>query len=133
MIVRPGRSGEKILCLDGVERLLSPDEIVIADRGRAVALAGVMGGEDSGIRPQTKRVMVESAYFVPKYIRYASRRLKVSTDSSYRFERGADYASPLSRQMGRLSWEMGKGLHHSERRCSQPRSPWWSKSVREGS
>ena len=109
VIVRPGRSGEKILCLDGVERLLSPDEIVIADRGRAVALAGVMGGEDSGIRPQTKRVMVESAYFVPKYIRYASRRLKVSTDSSYRFERGADYGvTPLAaRWVASLLGEMG--------------------------
>ncbi len=109
IIVRKGKKGEKILCLDEVERELSEDDIVIADTERVVAIAGVIGGEDTGINEKTRNVFIESAYFIPKYVRYTSRRLKVSTDSSYRFERGADieaiilaaqYAASLFYSMG---------------------------------
>ncbi len=95
IIVRKGINGEKILCLDEVERELSEDDIVIADKERAVAIAGVIGGEETGINEKTENIFIESAYFIPKYVRYTSRRLKVSTDSSYRFERGADIEATI--------------------------------------
>ncbi len=95
IIVRKGINGEKILCLDEVERELSDNDIVIADKERAVAIAGVIGGEETGINEKTENIFIESAYFIPKYVRYTSRRLKVSTDSSYRFERGADIEATI--------------------------------------
>ena len=95
IIIRKGIKGEKILCLDEVERNLSEEDIVIADSERAVAIAGVIGGEETGINEKTKNIFIESAYFIPKYVRYTSRRLKVSTDSSYRFERGADIEATI--------------------------------------
>ncbi len=90
IIVRRGIKGEKILCLDEVERELSEDDIVIADTEKPVAIAGVMGGEETGVNNKTKNIFIESAYFVPKYVRYTSRKFRMSTESSYRFERGAD-------------------------------------------
>ena len=68
IIVRKGKKGEKILCLDEIERELSEEDIVIADTEKAVAIAGVIGGEETGINSSTKNVFIESAYFIPKYI-----------------------------------------------------------------
>ncbi len=91
IIVRGAKKGEKILCLDGEERELDERELVIADSEKPVAIAGIIGGEESGVDESTKTVLIESAYFDPSRIRFSSKRLKVSTDSSYRFERGADF------------------------------------------
>ncbi|WP_243336531.1 phenylalanine--tRNA ligase subunit beta [Anaeromyxobacter soli] len=90
IVVRTARPGEKIVTLDGKERALEPDDLLIADRDRGSALAGVMGGGDSEISAGTTRVLVESAWFAPSGIRRTSRRHGLKTEASYRFERGAD-------------------------------------------
>jgi len=90
IVVRAARPGETMTTLDGQERKLSPDDLVIADRDRASALAGVMGGGDSEISPGTTRVLVESAWFEPAGIRRTSKRHGLHTEASHRFERGAD-------------------------------------------
>ena len=90
IIVRTARPAEKIVTLDGKERALSPEDLLIADRDRGSALAGVMGGGDSEISAGTTRVLVESAWFQPGGIRRTSRRHGLKTEASYRFERGAD-------------------------------------------
>ncbi len=88
--VRSAREGEKILLLDGTERELSGRDLVIADEKNPVALAGIMGGEESGVNESTGSVILESAYFNPVVIRHTARRLGIQTDASYRFERGVD-------------------------------------------
>jgi phenylalanyl-tRNA synthetase beta chain len=90
--VRRALAGERMTTLDGVERELSPEDVVIADAEKAVALAGIMGGADSEIRPDTTDVLLESAYFDPMRVRRTARRLGLSTEASRRFERGADRA-----------------------------------------
>lgn len=93
VVVRRARPGEKIVTLDGVERSLWPDALVIADIWRPVAVAGVMGGRDTEISPGTKRVLLESAYFDPLTIRRTSRRLGMRSEASRRFERGVDISA----------------------------------------
>ena len=88
--VRHALDGEQFLALDGKTYLLVTDDLVIADDEKALAIAGVMGGEESGVTPGTRDVILEIAYFDPAHIRRTSRRLGLSTDSSYRFERGID-------------------------------------------
>ncbi len=90
VVVRRARDGEKIVTLDGVERELTKDDLVIADAEKPVAIAGVMGGEESGTDFNTVNLFLESAHFDPMTVRRTSKRLGLSTDSSYRFERGAD-------------------------------------------
>ena len=90
ILVRQARPGEKMRTLDGVERTLSPDDLVIADRDRASALAGVMGGGDSEISAGTTRVLLESAWFEPTGVRRTARRHGLHTEASHRFERGVD-------------------------------------------
>jgi phenylalanyl-tRNA synthetase beta chain len=90
IVVRMARVGEKMVTLDGVERTLSPDDLVIADRDRASALAGVMGGGDSEISAGTTRVLLESAWFEPTGVRRTARRHGFHTEASHRFERGVD-------------------------------------------
>jgi phenylalanyl-tRNA synthetase beta chain len=90
IIVRSAKSGENFTTLDGVERKLSAEHLVIADAKHPVALAGIMGGLESEISDNTKSVLLESAYFEPNRIRKGSRLLGLKTDASYRFERGAD-------------------------------------------
>lgn len=90
IIVRKARENEKFTTLDGVERELKESDLVIADEKKAIALAGIMGGENSEIREDTTTVVIESAYFDPATIRKTSKRLALHTDSSYRFERGTD-------------------------------------------
>ncbi len=91
-VVTARRAGSRqhFTTLDGVTRELLPDDLVIADAEAPVALAGIMGGADSEIRPETADVLLESAYFTPETIRRTARRLAITTDSSYRFERGVD-------------------------------------------
>src|SRR5438477_6350360 len=88
--VRLAREGEKFLALDGKIYPLTSQNLVIADDERAVGIAGVMGGEESGVTESTKDVLLESAYFSPASIRRTARDLNLPSDASYRFERGVD-------------------------------------------
>ncbi len=90
IVVRRATDGEHITTLDEVERELTPDMLVIADAEKPVALAGIMGGYDSEITEGTCDVLLESAYFNPSSVRATAKALGVSTEASYRFERGAD-------------------------------------------
>ena len=97
IVVRRAREGELLKTLDGVERKLTKQDLVIADGVKAVALAGVMGGYDTMITEQTRDVLIESAWFDPGSIRRTARRLGMHTDASHRFERGADFGNaPLA-------------------------------------
>jgi phenylalanyl-tRNA synthetase beta chain len=90
VVVRVAKSGEKLTTLDGVERTLSSDDLVVCDGNRPVGLAGVMGGKSSEVTEATKRVLLECAYFDPRGIRRSARRYGLHTDASHRFERGVD-------------------------------------------
>jgi phenylalanyl-tRNA synthetase beta chain len=90
IVVRRATDGERLTTLDGVERRLVTDDLLICDGGGAVALAGVMGGASSEIQPDTKRVLFECAWFDPRTVRRSARRHGMHTESSYRFERGVD-------------------------------------------
>jgi phenylalanyl-tRNA synthetase beta chain len=90
IIVRRAAKGERFQTLDGQTRVLDESMLVIADPARAIGLAGVMGGRNSEVTPQTTRVFLESAYFNAASIRKTSRALGLKTDAAYRFERGAD-------------------------------------------
>ncbi len=93
IVVRRARSGEKLTTLDDVERTLDPEDLLITDGGeRVLAIAGVMGGEDSEVTPTTTDVLVEAAHFDPTSIARAARRHRMSTEASRRFERGVDPA-----------------------------------------
>jgi phenylalanyl-tRNA synthetase beta chain len=98
IIVRRAAAGEKLKTLDGVERTLTNDMLVIADAERPVALAGIMGGEDSEISSTTTDVLIESAYFDPNSVRRTARQLGMDTEASRRFERGADIGGVLFAQ-----------------------------------
>lgn len=88
--VRNAKNGEKIMTLDGVERELTEDMLVIADEKKPVAVAGIMGGEYSGIMDDTTTVVFESAYFEPTQVRRTSKDLKLKSDASSRYEKGVD-------------------------------------------
>jgi len=90
IVVRSAAPGEKMIALDGAELTLESAQPVIADEGKAQALAGVMGGEQSGVEDGASEVVLESAWFDPPTIRHSAQVAGLSTDSSYRFERGAD-------------------------------------------
>ncbi|MBI1839481.1 MAG: phenylalanine--tRNA ligase subunit beta [Verrucomicrobia bacterium] len=90
VVVRRAAAGESFTTLDGQKRALTSEMLLIADSSSGVALAGVMGGENSEIQPTTRDVLLESAYFKPQNIRATSKALALKTDASYRFERGAD-------------------------------------------
>jgi phenylalanyl-tRNA synthetase beta chain len=94
--VRTGRDGEKLKTLDGQEREVTPDMLVIADAERAVAVAGVMGGADSEVAEGTTVIVLESAYFNPLSVRRTSRKLTLKTEASMRFERGLDPRLPVT-------------------------------------
>ncbi len=93
IVVRNAGEGEVMTTLDGEERKLSSRMAVIADPTRAIAIAGVMGGQNSEVKEDTTDLVLEVAYFKPSTIRWMSKKLALSTDASYRFERGVD---PLS-------------------------------------
>jgi len=90
LIVRKARRGEKLVTLDGIERVLEPSDIVVADAERAVSLAGIMGGLDTAVTAGTTNVLLEAAWWDPATIRRTARRLGMHTDASHRFERSAD-------------------------------------------
>ncbi|HEV8688109.1 MAG TPA: phenylalanine--tRNA ligase subunit beta [Gaiellaceae bacterium] len=90
IVVRRARPGEKIRTLDGTERELDPTDLVIADAERPVAVAGIMGGENSEVRPETTEILLEAANFDPLTVLRSSRRLRLRTDASTRWEKGVD-------------------------------------------
>ena len=109
--VRLAKENEKFLALDGKTYSLGADDLVIADDARAVGIAGVMGGEDTGVTETTKNVLLESAYFRPGSVRRTARKLNLPSDSSYRFERGVDPAMilPASQRATELIRELAAG------------------------
>ena len=97
LVVRRARKGEKLKTLDGVERTLDPEDLVVADHAKALGLAGVMGGWNTMITPATTNVLVEAAWFDQAAVRRTARRHGLHTDASHRFERGADFnAAPIA-------------------------------------
>jgi phenylalanyl-tRNA synthetase beta chain len=100
IVVRRARAGEKLQLLDGTEKTLVAEDLVVADEVKALGLAGVMGGWDSRVTEATKNILVEAAWFDPAAIRASSRRHGLHTDASHRFERGADFnAAPLANNL----------------------------------
>jgi phenylalanyl-tRNA synthetase beta chain len=95
IIVRRARDGEKLKTLDGVERKLTAEDLVVADAVKPVGLAGTMGGFDTMITGKTRNILIESAWWDPVTVRKMARRHGLHTDASHRFERGADFESTL--------------------------------------
>jgi phenylalanyl-tRNA synthetase beta chain len=111
IIVKRAENGEKFTALDGKERELDSEILMICDNERKVAAAGIMGGENSEITEKTQTVLLESAYFYPPSVRRSAKKLGLSTDSSHRFERGVD-PSQVKRALDRaaeLIEELGNG------------------------
>jgi phenylalanyl-tRNA synthetase beta chain len=97
IVVRRARKGERLKTLDGVERVLDAEDLIVSDHAKPLGLAGVMGGWDTMITPQTTNVLVEAAWFEPMAVRRTARRHGLHTDASHRFERGADFlAGPVA-------------------------------------
>src|SRR5277367_2225985 len=111
IIVRRASESEKFTTLDGKERTLTDQMLLIADETQAVALADVMGGKNSEINASTENVLIESAYFKPKNNRATSKKLELRTDASYRFERGGDVGicDWASRRAAQLICELADG------------------------
>ena len=95
IIVRRARAGETIKTLDGIERKLTSEDLVVADAKKPVGLAGTMGGFDTMITDKTRNILIESAWWDPVTVRKMSRRHALHTDASHRFERGADFESTI--------------------------------------
>lgn len=116
LIVRAAAGGEKMQALDGSCIELRAHDIVIADHDKAVALAGVMGGEETGVSGQTTDILLESAWFEPARVRRTSRELGLQTDSSYRFERRVDPHGvlPASARAVELILQTGGGTADEE-------------------
>ena len=111
IVVRRATEGEKFKTLDGQERTLTAETLLIADEQHGIALAGVMGGLNTEINDSTKDVLIESAYFKPTNIRRTSKTLGLRSESSYRFERGCDIgiADWASRRCAQLILETAGG------------------------
>ena len=97
IVVRRARKGERLKTLDGVDRILDSEDLIVADHAKPLGLAGEMGGWDTMITPATTNVLVEAAWFEPMAVRRTARRHGLHTDASHRFERGADFnAGPVA-------------------------------------
>ena len=107
IIVRRAEKGEKMTTLDGVTRELGADMLVIADEQKAVALAGIMGGNNSEINSSTTEVLLESAFFDAVNIRKTSKTINLSTEASFRFERGMDHEGMI-RALDRAAYLLQK-------------------------
>ena len=92
IVVRRAASGERLVTLDGTERTLDPADLVIADGRGPVALAGIMGGEQSEVTAGTRVLLLESAFFAPAIVRRTARRTGIGSEAAYRFERRVDPA-----------------------------------------
>ncbi len=111
IIVRLPKAGEKLTTLDGKERVLDADDLLICDRDQPLALAGVMGGATSEVTASTTRVLIECATFHPPAVRRSSKRHALHTESSHRFERGTDIAAvpEIVDRTAQLMAELGGG------------------------
>lgn len=111
IVVRTAAAGEHLVTLDDVDRTLYPDDLVIADDRGPIGLAGVMGGEDTELRDTTTRIVIEAAHFDPTAIARTSRRHKLSSEASRRFERWVDPGAAYSaaRRVAELLIELGGG------------------------
>lgn len=111
LVVRRARPGEKLITLDGKERELDPEILVIADRQRAIGLGGIMGGLDTEVTARTTDVLLEAAHFDRRRVRIGAKRLGMHTDASHRFERGADFGAcdEASRRCAALIAEIAGG------------------------
>jgi len=111
IIVKKAGKKKKFVTLDSKERELLPDDLMICDAEKEVAIAGVMGGENSEVTANTKNILIEAAYFHPSYIRKTAKRLGLSSDASYRFERGCDPEITLwaAERAAALIAELGDG------------------------
>jgi phenylalanyl-tRNA synthetase beta chain len=111
IVVRRAKEGEEFVTLDGVKRTLDREMLMICDGVKPVAIAGVMGGLNSEIKEDTRKVLLESAYFNPAGNRRASKKLGLETEAAYRFGRGIDYGGCLSaaNRAAQLIQELAKG------------------------
>jgi phenylalanyl-tRNA synthetase beta chain len=118
--VRAAAEGETFLALDGKTYPLAPRHLVIADQRKAVAIAGVMGGEETGVTEATTDILLESAYFAPAGVRRTARELGLGSDSSYRFERGVDPEGvlPASARAVQLILELAGGTAEPSARAA---------------
>jgi len=127
IVVRRAADGEKFTTLDGQERTLTRDMLLIADEVKGIALAGIMGGQNTEIHAKTQDVLLESAYFNPTNIRRTSKALGLRSESSYRFERGADpgICDWASRRAAQLICDLARGevLAEAVDACPTPAAP----------
>lgn len=127
VVVRRAAPGEKLLFLDGVERTLSSEDLVIADARKAHCLAGIMGGRESAVSERTRRIFIEAAWFQPARIRRSVRHHKLHTEAAYRFERQMDPGAlkpALARAVYLLQSLCGARLQGGIQRVGQsPASP----------
>jgi phenylalanyl-tRNA synthetase beta chain len=112
LVIRKARDGETLKTLDGVDRKLTTEDLVVADAVKPVGLAGVMGGYDTMITDKTRNILIESAWWDPVTVRRMSKRHGIHTDASHRFERGADFEStvPSTNRVTELILESGGEL-----------------------
>jgi phenylalanyl-tRNA synthetase beta chain len=128
--IRTARPGERLTTLDGQGRTLGPEMLVIADAARAQAVAGVMGGAESEVTARTRTIVLESAYFAPRSVRRTAKALGLSTEASYRFERGTDPTLPAraARYACELLARIGAGSGRAEIIDCHP-TPWRQPAV----
>ena len=111
IIVKNAKEGENFISLDSKERKLKSTDLMICDGERSVGIAGVMGGENTEVTDDTKNILIECAYFNPSMVRKSRKHLNMSTDASYRFERGTNPKMPLyaARRAAQLIGELADG------------------------
>jgi phenylalanyl-tRNA synthetase beta chain len=111
LVIRKARAGETLKTLDGIDRKLTTEDLVVADAKKPVGLAGVMGGYDTMITDRTRNILIESAWWDPVTVRRMSKRHGLHTDASHRFERGADFEStvPSTNRVAELILQSGAG------------------------
>src|SRR5512143_1187663 len=116
IIVRHAKDGEALKTLDGIERKLTSEDLVVADAVKPVGLAGVMGGFDTMITDKTRNILIESAWWDPAAVRKKSKRHGIHTDASHRFERGADYEATVvsTNRVAELILASGGGELHGD-------------------
>lgn len=111
IIVRNGQSGNTFITLDGVERKLDGSELMICDEEKELCIAGIFGGDKSGVSEKTKNIFLESAWFHPGSVRKTAKKFGLNTDASFRFERGADIHLTIAalKKAAQLIAEIGQG------------------------
>ncbi len=123
IIVRRARRGEVMVTLDGVKRALGEEDLLICDPSGPIALAGVMGGENTEVSETTRKILLESAYFSPPAINRTSRKLDITSEASYRFSRGVDPSGALmaANRAVQLMKELAGGMIYANAIDQYPR------------